>query len=170
MIDDLNIAMPIIRALRQEPAKIRARAKGALDALTAEPTVDAGRIAAIGFCFGGGMALELARGGADLRGVVGFHSGLGTQAPDDAKNIRGKVLMCIGADDPSVPPEQRAAFEQEMRAGGVDWRMHLYGGVVHSFTDPAADTRGMPDRLRYDAGADARSWAEMRAFFDEIFA
>lgn len=170
LIEDMNVAMPIIRALRQEPAKIRARAQGALDALIAEPSVDAGKVAAIGFCFGGGMALELARSGVDLRGVVGFHSGLSTPVPEDARNIRGKVLVCIGADDPSVPPDQRAAFEAEMRAGKVDWRMHLYGGVVHSFTDPGADARGMPDRLRYDAGADARSWAEMRAFFDEIFA
>ncbi|OJY32964.1 MAG: dienelactone hydrolase [Rhizobiales bacterium 65-9] len=169
-IEAMDVALPLVRALRQEPARIRARAKGALDALVAQPLVDPGRIAAIGFCFGGSMALELARSGADIRGAVGFHSGLSTLDPADAKNIKGKVLVCIGADDLSVPPEQRAAFEAEMRGGGVDWRMHLYGGVVHSFTDPDADARNMPERLRYDAGADARSWAEMRAFFNEIFA
>jgi dienelactone hydrolase len=169
VIDDLDTAMPLIRALRAAPDHTRARARGALDALTAQPTVDATKVAAIGFCFGGTMALELARSGAAIAGAVGFHSGLGTVVPEDARNIRGKVLVCIGADDPGIPAEQRAAFEEEMRAGRVDWRLHLYGGVVHSFTEPNADARGRPG-LRYDAGADARSWAEMRAFFDEIFA
>lgn len=170
IIDDLDAVMPVIRALRAAPLHTRARAQGALDALLAQPMVDASRIAAIGFCFGGTMALELARSGADVKGVVGFHGGLMTARPEDAKNIRGKALVCIGADDPSIPPEQRAAFEAEMRAGGVDWRMHLYGGVVHSFTEPRADSRGRPESLRYDASADRRSWAEMQAFFDEIFA
>ena len=115
------------------------------------------------------MALELARSGAPLAGVVGFHSGLATAAPQDAKAIQGKVLVCIGANDPSIPPDQRGAFEQEMREGGVDWQMHLYGGVVNSFTNPDADLRGQPERARYDAKADARSWAAMCAFFEEIF-
>jgi dienelactone hydrolase len=82
------------------------------------------------------MALELARSGAAIAGVVGFHSGLATVAPQDAKNIKGKVLVCVGADDPSIPPDQRSAFEREMREGGVDWQMNIYGGVVHSFTNP----------------------------------
>ncbi len=133
------------------------------------PEVDQTRIAAIGFCFGGTMALELARSGAPVAGVVGFHSGLATAAPQDAQNIKGKILVCIGADDPGIPAEQRSAFEREMREGKVDWQMKLYGGVVHSFTDPEADGRGNPERARYDARADRRSWAEMRAFFDEIF-
>lgn len=167
--EDFGRVMPLIGALRQAPERIRARARGALEALTARAEVDAAKVAAIGFCFGGTMALELARGGADVAGVVGFHSGLATAAPRDAKNIKGKVLVCIGADDPAIPPEQRAAFEAEMREGRVDWRMHLYGGVVHSFTNPAADAMGAPDRARYDAGADRRSWAEMLALFQEVF-
>ena len=116
------------------------------------------------------MSLELARAGADIKGVVGFHSGLAAGAPQDAGQIKAKVLVCIGADDPGILPEERAAFEQEMRGGGVDWQMNLYGGVAHSFTNPAADKRNMPEFLRYDAKADARSWSEMLAFFDEIFA
>jgi dienelactone hydrolase len=100
---------------------------------------------------------------------VGFHSGLATARPEDAKNIRGRVLVCIGADDPSIPPEQRQAFEREMREGRVDWQMNLYGGVVHSFTNPEAGRLGRPEMARYDARADARSWAEMLAFFGEIF-
>jgi dienelactone hydrolase len=155
--------------LRTNPTRIRARAQGALDALCACPEVDPQRIAAIGFCFGGTMALELARSGAPVAAVVGFHSGLLTAAPQDAVNIRGKVLVCLGADDPLIPAQQRADFEAEMRAGKVNWQMSLYGGVVHSFTNPAADRMNRPDTLRYDAAADARSWQQMRDLFDEVF-
>ena len=88
------------------------------------------------------MALELARGGAPLAAVVGFHSGLATVRPDDATNITGKVLVCIGAEDPLIPAQQRVDFEKEMRAGGVDWRMNLYGGAAHSFTNPNAGALG----------------------------
>ncbi len=170
VIPDLADVMPIVMKLRDEPARIRARSGGALAALLARPQVDARRVAAIGFCLGGTLSLELARGGADLAAVVGFHSGLSTAAPNDAKNIKAKVLACIGADDPGIPPEQRAAFEQEMRAGGVDWRLHVYGGVVHSFTNPDAGALGRPEFARYDASADKRSWAEMLALFDEAVA
>lgn len=169
IMSDLADVMGVIGPLMEAPQRTRERAGSALQALAAQADVDGGRLAAIGYCFGGTMALELARGGAEVRGVAGFHSGLGTAAPQDAKNIKGKVLVCIGADDPGIPPEQRAAFETEMREGGVDWRMHLYGGVVHSFTNPEADDRGMPEFLRYDAGADARSWGELQAFLTEIF-
>ena len=140
-----------------------------VNVLQARPEVDAIKIAAIGYCYGGTMALELARSGALVSGVVGFHSGLATAAPQDARNIKGKVLVCIGADDPSIPSDQRSAFEQEMREGRADWQMNIYGGVVHSFTNPEADQRGQPERARHDAKADARSWAEMCAFFEEIF-
>jgi dienelactone hydrolase len=167
--DALDAVMGLINPLRDDPSRTRARARGGLDALLARPEVDATRVAAIGYCFGGTMALELARDGAAIVGAVGFHSGLATVAPEDAKAIKGKVLVCIGADDPGIDAAQRAAFEAEMRAGGVDWQMNLYGGVVHSFTNPAADRLGRPDFARYDPKADARSWAEMRAFFDEIF-
>jgi len=148
---------------------LRARANAGLDALRRQPLVDPRRVAAIGYCFGGTMALELARGGSQIVGVVGFHSGLGTVAPQDARNIKGKVLVCIGADDPVIALEQRIDFEKEMRNGGVDWQMHLYGGVVHSFTNPDADKAGRTHVSRYDAKAASRSWATMRAFLDEIF-
>lgn len=170
IIDGLDKVMPLLGPLFENPERTRARAKGGLDALTARAEVDASRVAAIGYCFGGTMSLELARGGAPIKGVVGFHSGLGTARPQDAKNIKGKVLVCIGADDPGIPPEQRKGFEDEMRAGKVDWRMHLYGGVVHSFTNPDAGKLNQPDFARYDAEADRRSWAEMQALFNDIFA
>lgn len=169
LYDDLSEVLGLIGPLREHPEHTRARAAGGLQALLARPEVDASRIAAIGYCFGGTMALELARSGAAIAGAVGFHSGLATAAPQDAANIKGKVLVCIGADDPSIDPAQRSAFEAEMRDGKVDWQMHLYGGVVHSFTNPAADKLGRPDFARYDAAADARSWASMQALFGEIF-
>jgi dienelactone hydrolase len=167
-LDDMEAVMGIIGPLMADPTGTRARAVGGLRALLARPEVDASRIAAIGYCFGGTMALELARGGNDVVGVAGFHSGLGTARPQDAKNIKGKVLVCIGADDPMIGAPAREVFVEEMRAGGVDWQMELYGGVVHSFTNPEADKLGNP-ALKYSASADARSWAKLRGFLDEVF-
>ena len=112
------------------------------------------------------MALELARSGADLRAVVGFHSGLGTSRPGDAGQIRASILVCVGADDPLVPQDQRRAFEEEMTAAGVDWRMYLFGGAVHSFTNERADQAGM-DGVRYHRPTDERSWRAMLDLFEE---
>ena len=150
----------------EDPSHIRARMGAALEALTAQPRVNAWRLAVVGYCYGGTAALELARGGADLKAVVGFHSGLGTARPQDAAAIKGKVLVQIGADDPVIPADQRTAFEQEMTAAGVDWRMAVYGRTGHSFTNPEADTWGMPG-FAYQADSDRRSWALMRNHFHE---
>jgi dienelactone hydrolase len=160
-------AMARIQAFGGDIAHWRARTRAGLEVLAAQPRADASRLAAIGYCFGGTTVYELARSGADLKGVVGFHSGL-TPSSGEAGNIRGKVLALIGADDPLVPPEARLGFEAEMREAKVDWRMTLYGGVGHSFTHPRAD--GARPGFKYDALADARSWAEMKFFFEEIFA
>lgn len=168
VIEELPAAIALLQPLYAEPARTRARAGGGLDALRARAEVDADRIAAIGFCFGGTMALELARAGADLSAVVGFHSGLATTAPKtDAKAIKARVLVCLGADDPLIPAAQRADFESEMREGGVDWQMHLYGGTVHSFTNKEASKRNMPDTIRYSPESDVRSWASMQQLFAE---
>jgi len=142
--------------------------RAGLDVLLAQPDVDRSRVAAIGYCFGGTMALELARGGADLKAVVGFHSGLATARPQDARNIKAKILVCIGAEDPIIPPEQRLAFEEEMRAGSVDWRMNLYGGAAHSFTNERASALGMPG-VEFHQPTDLRSWRAMLDLFDEVF-
>lgn len=150
-----------------DPTRIRARADAALAALRAQPNVDAARCVAIGYCFGGTTVLELARGGADVKAVVGFHAGLSTARPQDAKNIRAKVLVLNGAADPVVPLEQRTAFEEEMSAGNVDWQLHLYGGIGHAFTRPGVETLGMPG-MKYDKNADARSWQSMLNLFAEV--
>jgi dienelactone hydrolase len=165
---DLGAAMPRIGAFMAAPDTIRARAAAALGVLSGQEWTDPGRLAAIGYCFGGTTALELARSGADLKAVVGFHSGLATIRPQDAANIKAKVLVCIGADDPIVPPDQRHAFEKEMTEGRVDWRMNLYGGAGHSFTNPAVGALGRPG-FDYHAATDQRSWRAMIDLFDEAF-
>ena len=167
-----GVALPMAEARTrlgvwmQDPTGIRARATAALKVLTDQPGVDVKRVAAIGYCFGGTTALELARTGAELAAVVGFHSGLGTARPQDAGAIKGKVLACIGTADPLIPPDQRAAFEAEMTEAGVDWRMNLYGGVGHSFTNPEVDAYDMPG-LKYHGPSDHRSWRAMVDLFAE---
>jgi dienelactone hydrolase len=168
VIDDMGVLMPKIGALLEAPGRIRERAMASLQALRSQPEVDGDRLAAIGYCFGGTMALELVRGGAPVAGAAGFHCGLTSRLPLAPATTQAKVFVCIGADDPLVTPADRGAFEAEMRQAKADWRMHVYGGVVHSFTNPEAAARGAPDALRYDAGADARSWNELRAFLEEV--
>jgi dienelactone hydrolase len=153
---------------RSDRRLMRTRAAAGLEMLRRQPFVDTGRIAAIGYCFGGGTALELARSGAELSGVVSFHGNLDTPNPDDAKAIRARVLALHGADDPLVTPEQVHAFQGEMRNAAVDWQMVIYGGAVHSFTNPASGSD--PSRgIAYNEKADKRSWAAMRLFLDEMF-
>jgi len=158
--------MARLGSLMGDADRIRALGQAGLDILLAQPETDPDRVAAIGFCFGGTMVLELARSGADLKAVVGFHSGLGTSRPEDAANIKGTVLVIIGTEDPIVPPEQRRAFEEEMRAGNVDWRMHLHGGIGHSFTNPRAGMLKTPG-IEYHETTDERSWRAMIDVFDE---
>ncbi|MDD5255380.1 MAG: dienelactone hydrolase family protein [Candidatus Omnitrophica bacterium] len=153
---------------RADRTLMRARAAAGLAELRKQKTVDAGRIAAIGYCFGGGTVLELARSGADIAGVVSFHGNLDTPHPEDAKQIKAKVLVLHGADDPNIPAEQISAFQDEMRNAGVNWQMVSYGNAVHSFTNPEAGDD--PSKgAAYNKEADERSWKAMRTFFDEIF-
>jgi dienelactone hydrolase len=147
---------------------LRRRAQAGLDELLKQKNVDPQRVAVIGYCFGGMTALELARSGANIAGVVSFHGGLSTPNPDDAKNIKGKVLVLSGGDDPNVPPEQVQAFMKEMRDAKVDWQFVSYGGAVHAFTNPAAGNDNSKG-VAYNASADRRSWQAMQDFFKEIF-
>ena len=147
---------------------LRRRILLGLDELKKRPNVDVNKIAAIGYCFGGTTVLELARSGADIKGVVSFHGGLDTPTPEDAKNIKSKVLVLTGGDDPTVPPSQVEAFEKEMRDANVDWQVKVYGGAVHSFSNPASGNDNSTG-VAYNAKADKRSWEDMKLFFNEIF-
>lgn len=153
---------------KSDRALLRRRVKAGLETLLKQQGVDAKRVAAIGYCFGGTTALELARSGADINGVVSFHGGLGTPTPEDAKNIKCKVLACHGADDPNVPPAEVAGFEKEMRDAKVDWQLIAYGNAVHSFTDKSAGNDNSKGAA-YNEKADRRSWEAMKDLFAEIF-
>jgi len=149
-------------------ALLRERVNAGLTALRGNRLVDPQRIVAIGYCFGGTAVLELARSGADVAGVVSFHGGLDSPNPSDGKNIRAKVLVLHGADDPFVPAKDIAAFQQELRDAKVDWQMVYYSGAVHAFTQKMAGND--PSRgAAYNERADRRSWEAMKTFFTEIF-
>src|SRR5882724_8314793 len=165
---NLQEVATLVGGLRAEPQKLRARGRAALSTLAALPQVDANRLAAIGFCFGGSVVLELAREGADLKAVVSFHGVLATKMPAATGQVKASVLVCTGADDPLAPPDQVADFENEMRAAAVrDWQVISYGKTLHGFTNPAADGTMLRTAL-YNAQADRRSWASMQNLFDEV--
>lgn len=163
--DTPDEAGELMNAAFADPAALRARFDAAFARLAAEPSVDPARIAAIGYCFGGAVALEMARAGVDLAYVGSFHPGaLATQNPATPA-MRAGVLVGLGADDPFVPAEDRAAFDEEMKVAGVSCDFVQYPGVVHGYTVPAAtergETYGLP--LRYDAAADEDSWTRLQA-------
>src|SRR6266478_3847241 len=158
----------LLGGLRKEPELSRVRGRAALATLAALPEVDATRLAAIGFCFGGSVVLELAREGADLKAVVSFHGVLSTKMPAQSGRVKASVLVLTGAEDPLAPPDQVAAFENEMREGAVrDWQVISYGNTLHGFANPAADGSMMRTAL-YNEQADRRSWASMQSLFDEV--
>jgi len=168
-LDNLQDAVTRATAIFADPAKTRARARVALDKLASLPQVDPNRLASIGYCMGGTFSLELARDGAPLKGIVSFHGGLQTQRPGTEGQVKAKILVCTGADDPFVPPAQVNGFEDEMTKAGADWQVIVYGGTVHSFTNPDAAKIGNP-ALAYNKHADERSWKALTSFFQEIFA
>jgi dienelactone hydrolase len=163
---DAKEAAALAGKYKEDRKLMRARAVVGLDVLRNHPATDPARMAAVGYCFGGTAVLELARGGGELAAVVSFHGGLDTPTPDDAKNIKGKVLALHGGDDPFVPPAQVQAFQEEMRKGGVDWQFISYGGAVHSFTNPEAGNDNSKGAA-YNEKADRRSWLAMDVFFSE---
>jgi dienelactone hydrolase len=146
----------------------RARLAAGLAELKRQPMVDGSRVATIGYCFGGGGALELARAGADMAGVVSFHGSFDTPLPASKGDIVAKVLVCHGAVDPYVKPEAVTGFVEEMEAAGVDYQLIMYAGAVHAFTQKGAGDD--PSRgAAYNEAADHRSWRAMQDFFEEIF-
>jgi len=149
-------------------ALYRERLNDGLEVLRGLPQTDGKKIAAIGYCFGGTGVLELARSGADIRGVVSFHGGLSTPTPEDAKKITCQILVLHGADDPFVPPAEVDDFDVEMASAGLEYGFVAYPGAVHAFTQKMAGDD--PSKgAAYNAEADQESWEAMRVFFDTLF-
>ncbi len=148
-----------------------ARFNAALDFIRKQPTVDATRIAAIGYCFGGGVVLHMARQGADLKGVASFHGSLATDTPAQPGKVKARILVFNGEDDKMIPPDQVAAFREEMARAGADFRYVGYPGIRHSFTNPDADTYAKEFNLplAYDRKADRDSWKQTLQFLKDIF-
>ena len=149
----------------------KARFMAALEFLKKQKTVDPDRIAAIGYCFGGGIVLNMARQGVDLKGVASFHGSLTAVGPAQPGEIKARILVLHGADDAFVTPEQIDAFNREMKAAGADYQLVVYTGAMHSFTNPDADryARKYKIPVGYNARADRESWAELAEFLAEMF-
>jgi dienelactone hydrolase len=162
-------ALELMNTVKNDPAKLAGRLRAGYDALVAQPNVERRHLGAIGYCFGGYCALELARSGAELAGTVTFHGLLDTQNPAAAGKIKPKILVCTGAEDPLVPAAQVLGFEAEMTKAGVDWQVIIYSGAKHAFTNTAADHIPFPG-FGYHPLADRRSWTAMRGLFSEVFA
>ena len=149
----------------------KARFEAAEDFLKKQPTVDPTRIAAIGYCFGGAIVLNMARQGADLKAVASFHGNLSAVKPAEAGKVKARIRVYNGADDTFIPTEAIEAFKKEMTAAGADFKFINYPGAVHSFTNPEATELGKKFNLPlvYNEKADKESWADMKKFFDEVF-
>jgi dienelactone hydrolase len=159
--------MRCVRALRDDPVALVRRGRAGLDALREVSGTD-GRIAAVGFCFGGMAALALARSGQEIAGAVSIHGSLATPAPAQPHAVRARILVCHGASDPHVPAEDVVAFTGEMEAAHADWRLTMYGGAVHGFTHRHAQP-GATAGVAYDERADRRSFADASRFVAETF-
>lgn len=148
----------------------KARFEAAMKVLRDNPHVNSQKLAAVGYCFGGSVVLNMARAGEDLQGVASFHGGLSTDAPAEAGKVKAQVRSFTGADDKMIPAAQVEAFKQEMEKAGVNYQAVVYPGAMHSFTNPAADEYGkkfnMP--LAYNAEADKDSWAQLQVFLAEV--
>ena len=169
--DEPKAAGELMNGVLGAPDVMKSRFEAGRRFLESQPSVDPKRVGAIGFCFGGGVVLNMARMGENLPGVASFHGSLGTKNPAKPGMVKSRLLVLNGADDPFVKPEAVAAFKKEMDAAKVDYRFIDYPGAVHAFTNPEATEKGkkfdLP--LAYNADADKKSKAEMLKFFSEIF-
>ncbi|HLY04451.1 MAG TPA: dienelactone hydrolase family protein [Rhizomicrobium sp.] len=166
---DMQHAMKLMQRLAENPALLRSRALAGLDQLKEQTNVDSNRLAAIGYCFGGVVVLELARLDIGLAAVAAFHPALTNLPERDDRPIACKVMVCAGDEDPLIPVASREQFAGMMRAAGADWQFLLYSGAGHSFTDKDVDRLGMSG-FSYHAPTDRRSWAALRELLDEAFA
>jgi dienelactone hydrolase len=169
--DDPKTAGELSGSVMNAPDVMKARFEAGKKFLASQPTVDTKRIGALGFCFGGGVVLNMARMGEDLAGVASFHGSLGTKSPAKEGGVKSKMLVMNGADDPFVKPEAIDAFKKEMDAAKVDYKFINYPGAVHAFTNPEATEKGQKFKLplAYNEKADKESKAEMLKFFSGVF-
>ena len=165
-------AMAFMTEATKDPVQTAERFNAAYALLAKRKQTDAANVAAIGYCFGGAVVLNMARLGTDLKGVASFHGALGAWKPAVPGGIKAKLLVLNGADDGMVPAEVVAGFEQEMKTAGADFRVINYPGAKHSFTNPAATELGVKFNMpvAYNEAADKASWAELDAFLKQVFA
>ncbi len=152
--------------LKGDVPQLRLRIIAAMTAMKQCRGIDTLKLGAMGFCFGGTTALELARTGVLLKGVISVHGNLNTPFPEDGKHIQGRVLILHGSEDPFVPPEQIENFMDEMRAAGTDWQMNYYGGAVHAFTNPKAGSDPKKG-VAFNPKADERAFKAIKDFWSE---
>jgi len=161
-------ARKFARAVTENMEIAKTRFTAGMDLLRKHPTVNSQQIAAIGYCFGGGIVLHMARLGIDgLGGVVSFHGSLSTDTPAARGTVKAKILVCHGGVDPFITQEQVDTFKEEMQNAEADFKFIVYPEASHSFTNPAADKHGGP--LKYNAEADKKSWSDMQGFFKALF-
>lgn len=167
-VTDRDAASALMNRFIEDRELLQSRMHTGVEVARSQPQLDAARVAAIGFCFGGLCVLDLARTGADVLGVCSFHGLLSAPGNTDGNSIDCRVLVEHGWDDPMVPPQQVVDFATEMTGAGADWQLHAHGDTVHSFTNPGADERAAG--TAYQADADRRSWQSMRNFLGEVLA
>jgi dienelactone hydrolase len=167
VVGDRQRVMAKVMELSGNPDRLCQRARAGIETLAAHPLAD-GRIAAVGYCFGGMTVLQLARSGVGLAGVASIHGGLKTTRPARASEVKAKILVCHGALDPHVPMADATAFMEEMRAAGADWQLHIYGDAMHGFTHEDAAVYNRPGAA-YNALADRRSSSVLHSFLEELF-
>ena len=170
--DEPKSARALVSESMGNADEAKGRFEAAMGVLKHEPECDSTRIAAIGYCFGGGVVLTMARMGIPLAGVASFHGSLAARRRAEPGEIKGKILICTGAADANVPPDQVAAFKQEMDSARVDYSLFEYPGATHAFTNPAADSyaRQFQMPIAYNEAADHQSWEELQRFLKRVFA
>jgi dienelactone hydrolase len=172
VVDNPDDAGKLAAGVYKDMPTAKARFEAAMRLLRKQKTVDAGEIAAFGYCFGGGIVLNMARMGEDLKGVASFHGGLGTATPAQPGMVKARIISFSGDADPTIGPDKVAAFKQEMEHAGANFRVVTYPGAKHAFTNPDADVMGKKFNLpiAYDAKADKDSWEQAKVFLHEVFA